>query len=122
MTIIIQLIIIAAGLLILTLGLNGRRTHVGKAWKKIGLILLVIAMMVAVLFPDTTNTLAHLVGVGRGADLLLYGLTLAFIAYALNSYLQQQSEKDSLVRLARKVAIMDANDRYGFSEKPKPKN
>ena len=112
MIIITKLIIITAAFIILVLGLTGRRTHVGKAWKKIGLVLLVLAMIIAVIFPDTTNELAHLVGVGRGADLLLYCLTLAFIAYALNNYLHQQSEKDSLVRLARKVAIMDANERY----------
>ena len=117
MIIITQILIIVAAIIILILGLSGRKTHVGKAWKKIGLTLLVVAMIVAVIFPDTTNSLAHLVGVGRGADLLLYGLTLAFIAYALNGYLQQQSEKDSLIRLARKVAIMDANTRYKINTK-----
>jgi hypothetical protein len=112
MIVITQLLIIVAALTILYFGLSGRRTHIGKAWKKIGLCLLIVAMIVAVLFPTTTNDLAHMVGVGRGADLLLYVLTLAFIAYALNSYLQQQSEKDALYRLARKVAILEANERY----------
>ena len=112
MRILSQLAIISVALLILYFGLSGRKTHVGKAWKKIGLCLLVLAMIIAVLFPDITNDIAHLVGIGRGADLLLYGLTLAFIVYALNSYLQQQTEKDALFRLARKVAILDANERY----------
>jgi hypothetical protein len=117
MRIIAQLLIIVAALAILYFGLSGRGTHFGRAWKKIGLCLLVIAMIIAVLFPDTTNMLAHLVGVGRGADLLLYGLTLAFIMYALNSYLHQQSEKDALYRLARKVAILEANERYSIKKK-----
>jgi hypothetical protein len=101
---------------VLFFGLGERRTHIGRAWKKIGLLLLVIAMVVAVLFPDTTNGLAHLVGVGRGADLLLYIVTLAFIAYVLNSYLHQQDEKDALYRLARKVAILEANERYSIKK------
>lgn len=107
-----QLIIIIAALMILYFGLSGRATIVGKAWKKIGLIFLVLAMIVAVLLPATTNSLAHLLGIGRGADLLLYVLTLAFIWYALNSYLQQQTERDALYRLARKLAIIEANDRH----------
>lgn len=112
MIFITQLAVIVTALAILFLGLSGRHTHVGKAWKKIGLCLLVVAMIVAVLFPDITNELANLVGIGRGADLLLYVLTLAFIASALSSYLQQQSEKDALYRLARKVALLEANTRY----------
>ena len=113
----IQIIIIVGALLILFLGLSGRKTHMGRAWKKLGVCLLVLAMVIAVLFPDTTNRLAHLVGVGRGADLLLYVLTLAFIAYSLNNYLQQQDEKDALYRLARKVALLDANNRYKIDRK-----
>ncbi|HSX30431.1 MAG TPA: DUF2304 domain-containing protein [Candidatus Saccharimonadales bacterium] len=109
---IIQIIIIVAALLMLVFGLRGHQTHIGRAWKKIGLVLLVLAMIVAVLFPNTTNDLAHLVGVGRGADLLLYILTLAFIAYVLNSYVQQRQEKDQVYRLARQVALLEAFDRY----------
>jgi hypothetical protein len=108
----IQIIIIIAALGILFFGLSNRRTHIGRAWKKISVLVLVIAMIIAVLFPNTVNDLAHFVGVGRGADLLLYVVTLAFIAYALNSYLQQQDEKDALFRLARKVALLDATNRY----------
>lgn len=117
MIVITQLIVIAIALAILYFGLSGRRTYIARAWKKIGLCLLVVAMIVAVLFPDTTNSLAHLLGIGRGADLLLYGLTLAFIAYALNSYLRQQNEKDALYRLARRVALLDANERYKITKK-----
>jgi hypothetical protein len=77
-----------------------------------GLSLLVVAMIIAVLIPNAINSLAHLVGIGRGADLLLYVLTLAFIAYALNNYLHQQSERDALYRLARKIALLEAKQRY----------
>jgi hypothetical protein len=110
---IIQFILVIVALGILVFGLRGRSTHFGQASKKIGLLLLFIAMVIAILFPNITNDLAHLVGVGRGADLLLYVLTLAFIAYVLNAYLRQQAERDKLFRLARKVALMDASYRYG---------
>jgi hypothetical protein len=113
---IIKIVIILAALGMLFFGLGGRRTHIGRAWKKVGLMLLVVGMIIAVLFPDSTNDLAHFVGVGRGADLLLYLLALAFIAYVLNNYLHQQDEKDALYRLARKVAILDANERYSIKE------
>lgn len=114
---VVQVILVIAALGILALGLRGRQTHFGRASKKIGLLFLVVAMIIAIIFPDTTNDLAHLVGIGRGADLLLYVLTLAFIAYVLNTYLQQQAEKDGLYRLARKIALLDAETRYKVHKK-----
>jgi hypothetical protein len=108
----IQAIVVAVAIALLIFGLTGRRTHTARAWKKIGLVLLVTVMIVAVLFPDSTNELANLVGVGRGADLLLYILTLAFITYVVNNYLHQQNDKDALYRLARKVALLEADERY----------
>jgi hypothetical protein len=82
------------------------------AWKKVILVLLAVAMVVAVIFPDITTKLAHLVGVGRGADLVLYTLALAFIGYIVNAYAHQQRDKEKLFKLARKVALIDASNRY----------
>jgi hypothetical protein len=115
--IVIQLIVIFVAFGILLSIIGGRHTHTGKAWKKIALLFLIVAMVVAVIFPQITNDLAHLVGVGRGADLLLYLLTLAFITYSVNSYLNRQQERDSLYRLARKIALFDANNRYEIGVK-----
>ena len=112
--ILIQVIVILVALIIIFFALGGKQTHAARAWKKIAFCLLAVAMVVAVLFPETTNRAAHAVGVGRGADLLLYLLTLAFIAYGINHYLHQQAEKDRLFRLARKVALIEANERYNI--------
>jgi hypothetical protein len=117
MILITQIVVIVVALCILAIGLSSRTSSAGKAWKKVGLSLLVVAMITAVLLPDTINSLAHLVGVGRGADLLLYVLTLAFIAYALNNYLHQQTERDALYRLARRIAILEANTKYDIQKK-----
>lgn len=117
MIIIIQIIVIVLALVIAAATLGNRSTHSGKAWKKIALVLLAVGMVVAVLFPNTTNDVAHLVGVGRGADLLLYVTVIAFIFYALNNYLHQQDQRDVLFRLARKIALVDANERYNIRKK-----
>ena len=110
--IVLQIVVIAVALGLLWFVLAGRETHAAHAWKKIALCFLAFAMIVAVLFPDLTNQAAHIVGVGRGADLLLYMLALAFIGYVLNNYIHQKREKDTVYRLARKVALLDANERY----------
>ncbi len=58
-----------------------------------------------ILAPDLANQLAHLVGVGRGADLVMYlGLTgLAFLGIVLYSKLRELERK--LTIIARTEAI-----------------
>lgn len=117
MIIIIQAAVIMAALFLFFFALRSNQTHAGRAWKKIALCFLAIGMVVAVLFPESTNEVAHVFGVGRGADLLLYMLTLAFITRAVSEYLQQQRDRDALHRLARKVALLDATERYNLRKK-----
>lgn len=112
MIILTQIIIIAIAFAIIFRALNKRRSHSGRAWKKIGLILLPVVMIIAVIFPDITNDVASIVGVGRGADLILYATVVAFIFYVLNAYLKEQDERDISIRLGRKIAIIEANKRY----------
>ena len=116
---IIQIIIVIIALGLLLFVLSGSQTHSSRAWKKIALCLLAIAMIIAVVYPGTTTEVAHIVGVGRGADLLLYMLSLAFIGYVLNNYIHQQRDKDTVYRLARKIALLDANERYDIRKKTK---
>lgn len=108
----IQVIIVAAALLLAFYALNRRNTYSGKASKKIALVLLALAMIVAVLFPNMTTIVANMLGIGRGADLLLYSMVLVFIFYVLNNYLKQQDQRDMLFRIARRLAIMEARERY----------
>ncbi len=63
---------------------------------------------VMVLLPDTTSTIAHWLGVGRGADLLLYlGLLgLTFVCFLLFS--RQREMQASITELARAMAIQNA--------------
>jgi hypothetical protein len=114
---IIQIIVIIVALGISLYALGGHQTHATRAWKKIAFCALAVAMVIAVLFPNVTNQAAHIVGVGRGADLLLYMLALAFIGYVLNNYIHQQRDKDTVYRLARKIALLDANNRYNIRRK-----
>lgn len=112
MTIIIQSFIIIIALIVLATALRNRTSHGGRASKKIGLIILAIAMIVAVIFPESTNVVANAVGVGRGADLLLYITVAAFILYSINDYLHRQQQREIVYKLARTIAILEAKNKY----------
>ena len=109
---IIQILLIAAVLVIAFYVLGRRNTHSGRAWQKIGLFLLFLLMVIVVLFPELTNEFAHSIGVGRGADLLLYGTVLILVFSILSNYLRQQDQRDKTYRLARQLALSEATRRY----------
>lgn len=77
----------------------------------------------AVLRPDDVTAVAQRLGVGRGADLLLYLLVVAFIFVVLNFYLRFRDMSERFTDLARAVALRDAelvNRERGVLVEPVP--
>jgi small membrane protein len=73
----------------------------------IGLLLLSTAWF-SILFPDYTTVVAHVLGVGRGVDLIFYlfGLFTTFALILLFTSVRTQSAQ--LTELIRHLAIRDA--------------
>jgi small membrane protein len=103
----IILIITIAGILLWLLA-QGTSTR-GQAWNKlIGLIALIFGI-VAIIFPTLTTRVAHLVGVGRGTDLLLYCLTVIFMMVTLTQYMHRKEDQQKIIKLSRHIALLEAN-------------
>jgi|SRR5450759_2117458 len=79
-----------------------------RAWIKILTALFTVLAVVVIISPNAASRIARLVGVGRGSDLLLYVLTLAFIFVILNLYNANKEEEKTFVMLARKMALLEA--------------
>lgn len=71
-------------------------------------VLLWLATLVAVMYPNSTTQLARALGIYRGADLLVYSAVLAFILgfYVVSLRLRQMSREITL--LTREVALLEA--------------
>lgn len=108
----IAIIVVALWMVFLTIG---RQTTASSAYKKLGLVLLAVGMVVAVLNPALLSYAAAVAGVGRGTDLLLYALTAAFIIYALSQYQRNGAQREITFRLAREVALSEARQRYDLN-------
>ena len=67
------------------------------------------AGVVLVLFPELANRVAALVGVGRGADLMLYLLLLAVYAGALLILAKFRRLEREITDLTRKIALYEAD-------------
>jgi len=61
-----------------------------------------------VLRPDDVTRVAKFVGVGRGTDLLLYALIVAFVFSTLAMYMRLREDEQRVTQLARAVALRDA--------------
>jgi hypothetical protein len=105
---IIQLVLLAAILGLFIIFVRNRHSVRMQAGKRIGLVLFALGNVYAVLRPDDITAVARWLGVGRGTDLLLYGLVLAFLLAMLNYYLRFQGVDRQLTELARTLAIREA--------------
>ena len=79
------------------------------AGRRIVTLAFVVFALVTIAVPSLTTYLAHFVGVGRGTDLLLYALVLAFLASLLSSF-RRASIQRRLTKLARAFALAQAPD------------
>lgn len=61
-----------------------------------------------VLYPEFSNDIARLVGVGRGADLIMYCFIVASLGLILNLHLRLHAITEDMTTLARKLALSSA--------------
>ncbi|MCP2031679.1 hypothetical protein L1277_001777 [Okibacterium sp. HSC-33S16] len=83
------------------------------ALRRLSMIGLFAVAVVAVVFPQLINEIANAVGVGRGTDLLLYGLIVVFIGNSLAASRRNRHMERELTQLARAVALADAPGHTG---------
>lgn len=105
---VIQFILLAAvglGFLLFVRRWHGVRMQAGK---RIGLVAFAVLNIYAVLRPNDVTWVANRLGVGRGADLVLYVLVIAFMLGMLNFYLRFKTMDRRLTELARTIAIREA--------------
>ncbi len=104
----IQVLVITAVIVLLVFLLRSRGSVHARAWVKVGYLVFVVAGIYAVLRPDDTTVVAHWLGVGRGTDLMLYLLVVAFAFTTLSTYLHFRDVELRYTRLARAIALEGA--------------
>jgi hypothetical protein len=75
------------------------------ALRRLGLIALAAFAIWSILDPFIWSRLAQAVGVGRGTDLILYGLVVAFFGYMVTTYKRFRDLETRYTRLARRLAL-----------------
>jgi hypothetical protein len=102
---IILVVVLAAFAVFLMIPGRGQR-HV--AIRRLVMLVLLALVVLAVIFPSAVTSVAHLVGVGRGADLLLYGLIVVFAGNSILVQRRHRNTEREITILARQLAILQA--------------
>jgi hypothetical protein len=101
----IQVLLIGSVGLVALLLLRASAGVAHLAIRRVLLLVFALVAMVSILAPTWVTRLAHLVGVGRGTDLLLYGLIVAFLGYTATSYRRFRLIERRLTELTRRIAL-----------------
>lgn len=115
----IQILLLVAVLGLLFVFVRSSGAVYVQASKRIALVLFALANIYAVMRPDDLTTIARALGVGRGTDLVLYALVVAFMAGMFSFYQRFRVVDRRYTELARTVAIREAelvNRERGVSE------
>ncbi len=79
-----------------------------QALRRLGLLVLGGFAVFSILVPNVWNKIATIVGVGRGTDVLLYALVVAFLSSTVTTYMRFRDMETSYTRLARRIALDEA--------------
>jgi len=104
----IQVILCIMALALFFLFTQRAHTVRTQAAKRIGFVLFILGAVYAILRPQDVNWIAHKLGVGRGADLVLYLLVVVVAFFAANTFLRFRNLERRFTDLARAVALNDA--------------
>jgi hypothetical protein len=87
------------------------------AARRIALVCVFLAAIAAIIYPDLLNSLANLLGVGRGTDLLLYGMVVVLIGTIISSTRRHRQMEREVTQLARALALSEAERGENSSRK-----
>jgi small membrane protein len=116
--IIVQLLLVSSFAAVFLYALRSRTAHGVSATKKLAFMTFMLVVLVAVFSPRLVTEVANVVGVGRGADLVLYLLAVMFCFYVVNDYLRGQESRNQVHKLARRIAVLEALERYEVVREP----
>lgn len=81
-----------------------------QAIRRILMLVFIVAAASSVFFPGVWTWLANALGIGRGADLLLYLMVLTFLGFVATTYRRFRHLESDVTSLARQVALMSVEE------------
>ena len=104
---ILQIFFILSGIIISIIAFTIARRERFNALHFAVFLLVGIGLLVFGFFPGTVDRIAHVVGVARGADALVYG-SIVFLFYFVLLLLEKiEAQREELTRLVRELSLSE---------------
>jgi small membrane protein len=102
---IIKALLIAGALGFAVLLLREKAPGQKLAVRRLAGLVVAVAGIAAVMWPNTTTVVANAIGVGRGTDLVLYVLVMVFLYYAVATSQRLHQLEHKITELTRALAL-----------------
>jgi hypothetical protein len=102
-----QAVLLALIAAALWLSSRHRARQEARAFRRLAFIGLGAVTVLAVLLPSELTRVANRIGIGRGADLVLYLVAIGLLFFALNTYLKFGDMDRRLTLLVRELALLE---------------
>ncbi len=105
MIILIQILLVVAVLLVSLVLMRGGSNARHLAVRRLMLIAFAFAAVLSIFFPSALTEIAGWFGIGRGTDLVLYGLVVSFLVFMATTYQRFRQTEISITKLSRRIAL-----------------
>lgn len=119
-TFIIQLLLVL-GVVVIIGWLFMKRGAKQLAVRRLLIIAFAVFAVLTILFPGVLTRVANLVGVGRGADLLLYATVLVLLGFLALQEARTKAAEKRTTYLARRLALDEAEQPAQYRERVLPR-
>ena len=102
---IIKLLLLSGLCVAAVFAYRSARSARSLALRRVGLALILSAAVVGIVFPSLVTAVANAVGVGRGADLVLYVLVVVSVFVWVGVYRRLHDMEARFVELSRRLAL-----------------
>ena len=121
MQIVVQLVLVLSVVIVSLALMRGGSNARHLAIRRIMLVLFACVAAFSVFFPEMLTQVARFFGIGRGTDLVLYALIVSFLVFMATTYQRFRHLETTFTKLARRIALDEAEKPWVNSELERPK-
>lgn len=108
MLFVVQILLVLAVAIVSLVLIRGGSNAKHMAVRRIMVLLFALTAALSIFFPSLLTSAAHLLGIGRGTDLVLYAFIVSFLVYMSTTHQRFRHTEASITKLARRVALDEA--------------
>lgn len=105
MQIVVQLVLVLAVIVVSLALMRGGSNARHLAIRRLMLLLFAVVAALSIFFPELLTHVARFFGIGRGTDLVLYGLIVSFLVFMATTYQRFRHLEATLTKLSRRIAL-----------------